>query len=367
MKKIIPYFIFFFIGGEFLKAQQNESLAELEGRTSRLITQALPTLKEDWRTLEADTLRGLAQDIQQISYGINRLISAKKSPDWASPSPDRVREIDKWGEMIQPYNEVLVDVVLESDKSEGVRQLALNSRKLIDYTSPDNVLTARLQQEIEDGGNLSRATKAVEILHEHRVLEEEDLAKLPKISSHLSKEKQMKWLANLAEFGVKINSGTILEYLEGIVFDSKHEDQHVSKLMPVFNAMRNSGGDAVLFRERLSEIKETFDVIAPGYSGNIQSVITWIDEGARPERKIAKNGSGYLDEPVFEVTVEDNSLRESYLEKQTTTSIDRERPTVQNSEKQYSNKRPLYLVLFVLILSGIGVLVWNGRKGSSAS
>lgn len=367
MRSIIPYIVFLFIGGEILNAQQNESFAELETRTNRLITKALPKIAEDWRTLEADALRGLAEDIQQISYGINRLISAQKSPDWASPSPDRIREIRKWGELIQPYNEALTDIVLKSEKSEGVRQLVSNCRSLIDYTSPDNTLTERLQREIEEGNNLNRVTIAVDILHEHRVLEKEDLAILPEISSHLSKDKQMEWLADLAEFGVKIDSETILQYLEGILFDSKYEDQHISKLSPVFSAMRNAGSDAVLFRERLAEINETFDLIAPGYSENIQSVITWIDGGARPERKIAKNGSGYLDEPVMEVTVEDDSFRESYLEQQAPTSINRGKLTAESNEAQITKKGPLYLLLVVLILSGVGVVVWNSRKGSSAS
>ena len=255
---------------------------------------------------------------------------------------------------------------LKSDKSEGVRQLVSNCRTLIDYTSPDHILTEILQQEIEGGGDLNRVSNAVEILYERRVLEKEDLANLPEISSHLSKDKQMEWLANLAEFGVKIDSEIILQYLEGIVFDSKHEDQHISKLSPVFSAMRNAGSDAILFRERLAEIKETFDRIAPGYSGNIQSVITWIDGGARPERKIAKNGSGYLDESVLEVTAEDGSFRGSYLEQQSPTSINRKKTIAESNEAQISNKGPLYLLLVIFILSGIGVLVWNSRKGSSA-
>ena len=353
------------------ESQKNKTILELEEKTNSLIVEILPKLRSIRQSEEFQKdaeLQELAKNIQEIAHGINSLIGTKESKDWATPSPERLKEIERWGRILQPHNTALAEIAINKDGKISDTHLSSGCLSLISYTSPDDALKLFLEDTIEKADNLTQVTNAITVLHEHRILNEEHRSALPKVSSHLSSEKQMEWLATLAGFGVKIDTQTILNYLNNIVFDSKHEDQHISKLKPVFQAIANSGDEAHLFKEPLENIQRTFEEIAPGYAVKIDSMIDWIDKGAKPKRQWAKNGSGYLDQPInWKGTQTDASSSDKVA---VNIRIERENlplpNTLGSSDQSIGLRTRLYWILGTLVLGGIGVLVWNSRKGSAA-
>lgn len=233
----------------------------------------------------------LIGDVRQLTYWIHREITEAESPDWAHPSPERMETISRWAEFLRPYNEGLLEVALRDpgNLSEPVR-------RLLCYTGPDDVLVKGLREQLQ--AIPPRAVAAARLLHEHRMLSDDDRRQLGMMLGEVEDPALREGIAiSLTEFGMPQGIEAARQKLLRQV-DPFDVQASVGDALRSVEVAENMGIRAraliPALEAKLAEVK----VHMPQDAGQFEYALRLVrGETPVPER-IAVNGSGYLDYPL---------------------------------------------------------------------
>lgn len=357
------------------------------GQTEKQIREAeQETLKKSQRVLEElvryhqnnnaysrGQVKELAANLQDLQYWINQLISAKKSIDRANPTSERLAEIKRWGKIIQPFNEHLAEVALTPSEDSLYQSLSSESLGLLNYSLPNEALKKAVTSKLDETQNLNMSRRAAEILFEHRIFDEEHRDLLIEKGRNLRGKSKIEWMGSLSSFGVKSDVQKIVDYLNSLEFSGDNSIKHMKDVRSVFRAMNSLGKDAQKLKEPLNRILKIFEEKAPEYASRIQETIDWIDSSEPKKRKYARNGSGYLDEPIdwdAVGTVQNvERPKSSGGQKSLLTNKNEGDPRLPEREISETEQSPSRLpwIIAGVLLAGILLLLLKTFKGKSTS
>lgn len=260
-----------------------------------------------------DDYEKLSYAIQDINYWISQSILAAESQDMATPSEQRKAVIEKASEIIRPYNRLLVETVFS--KSRATDRVARQSRSLLDYTAPDDVLRQSLE-----GVARSEPLAGLEpfrVLFEHRLLDE---SLRTVVVSRIEREqdptaKQSMALAS-AEMGFDAAIEACQEILSnpfsaegmigstGVSGDNATLMNYGKALKAILYLGPKANSLLPLLKQRRDEIVAALgNEAARPYIGGFQAAISCV-QGDRPVATvIAVNGSGLLSQPQEDVVM----------------------------------------------------------------
>ncbi|MFT5634318.1 MAG: hypothetical protein ACI9SQ_002050, partial [Rubritalea sp.] len=183
------------------------------------------------------------------------------------------------------------------------QKLSYESRSLLDFTLPDEVLENETRRFLTASKNLKHVSAAADLLFEHRKLNDADKRTLLNVRSNIADDDEKslnRWARVIGQYGLHeglpylerqiskpIPVGTTKEELVDIIYSYKETLVLAPKLGP---AMKDW---LIEIENRKNEIKK----IRPDYDFYIFDDITSYIRGEKPlERRYANNGSGYLND-----------------------------------------------------------------------
>ena len=230
----------------------------------------------------------LTGDVRQLNYWIHREITEAESPDWAHPSPQRLEVIAGWADFLRPYNAGLLEVALRDpgNLSEPVR-------RLLCYTRPDEVLVKGLRRQLHSMPQ--RAVAAARLLHEHRMLSDDDRRALAVMLGMIEDKALREGIAiSLTEFGMFQGIDAAREKLMRPL-DPLDPETSLGQALRAVEVAENLGFRAAALAPALERKLAEVRIHKPEVAGQFEYALSLVrGEVAVPER-IAVNGSGYLD------------------------------------------------------------------------
>lgn len=236
--------------------------------------------------LPAQEVVELPADIDKLTSWINQDIMSARSPDWAHPSQERLKVIERWAKFLRPYNEYLIGTAM------GNGPLAMPVRRLLCYTWPDDALVAQLRRHLRAGPEA--AVAAARLLHEHRMLNGDDRRQLIMMLDGIEDREAREGMAmSLAEVGITSGVPAARKRLARPL-DPLDMEGSLSGLFPVIHVATNLGTRATELippmEEKLAELKS----LAPDRTAELEAALETLKGGRPPVDSLAVNGSGYL-------------------------------------------------------------------------
>lgn len=249
----------------------------------------------DFNSYNPDEVKSVSKVLQNISYIANQDIISIESRNWAEPSKKRLEVIESWAEVITPYNDVLIEASFITSFDERMKKFAFEARSLLDFTNPDNVFINKLNSKIEDEENLNMILRASDLLFEHRSLSQQSKKIIAQKGDLYEGEKKLKWASKITNYGMLDGIDVLLEKLNKPI-DYENFAQSFDEMEYSINATLALGNKSADLLP--SFIKLCDDVIenVPAYKYNFINMKAIAQSD--PKRKIAKNGSGYLDDEI---------------------------------------------------------------------
>ena len=155
-----------------------------------------------------DCIRGLA-------YAINQEIIHAESKDWSNPSPDRIKAIQKWGEILEPYTKELLALAMQERKTRY--DSSTQARSLLDFAAPSEALATEIR-EYMSVENPKFVGEAADLLFEHRLLSESDKNIMRHLMSLAKNENEkIRYAQDIQKYGINDWNDLLIENAKKIL------------------------------------------------------------------------------------------------------------------------------------------------------
>jgi hypothetical protein len=324
-----------------------------------------------------DDYEKLSQEIQDINYWISQSILSAESQDIANPSEQRRAVIAKAAEIIRPYNRLLVETAFSN--SRAAERVARQSRSLLDYTAPDDVLRQSLES-VARSESLA-GLEPYRVLFEHRLLDESlRTVIVAKIEQEQDPKTQQSMALASAEMGFDVAVEACQEILSnpfsaegmigstGVNGDNATLINYGKALKAILYLGPKANALLPLLEQRRDEIVSALgNEAARPYIGGFQAAILCV-QGDRPVATVtAVNGSGILSQPQHDPAMPSQSaskpepLSPAY-------QANTPKPAVQSAtaqstkQSQQSSSWPWIMGAYLLLAVVGGILLKLRRK-----
>ena len=114
----------------------------------------------------------LSDRIRGLAYSINQEIISAESKDWGNPSPARLKIIEKWGSILEPYTKELL--VLAIEESATRENSSTQASSLLDFAGPTKQFEQHVRYYLTES-KPKTASAAAYLLYRHRLLTSADI------------------------------------------------------------------------------------------------------------------------------------------------------------------------------------------------
>jgi hypothetical protein len=354
MKNILSIIILSVAFNASLFAQEREEVLKIWGNPKPYLEAIRSDLKN--RDLSWEVDKKLGNRIQGLAFAINQEILAAESKDWAHPSDARIAVIEKWGKILEPYAKELLFVAMEERKTR--ERSSTQARSILDFAKPTEEFATEIRKYISTSN--PRATgEAVKLLHEHRLLSEQDKNVMRQLMSTAKTENEkVRYAQSLYSFEITDWEDFLISNAKFILERKPNSNDPEDVITFYESALRTAGllkTKAEVLIPLLNALVEYMKDKCPGYLPHAESARDAVLGLAPDDFAYAKNGSGPLavkigDSPQPKIQ-DDQSRKDTSLERP-----EKSRSPADGKSSDTITEKPAPFPWW-LIMSSVGILV----------
>lgn len=370
MKNILSIIILSVAFNASLFAQEREEVLKIWGNPKPYLEAIRSDVKNRDLSWEGD--KKLANHIQGLAYAINQEILAADSKDWANPSPERIAVIEKWGGILEPYTKELLVLAMEENKTR--ERSSTQARSILDFAKP----TKEFASEIRNYMSISnpRTTGgAVKLLHEHRLLLEQDKSLMRELmSTAKTEDEKIRYAQSLHGYGITDWDNFLIDKAKFIL--EKRPDSNDPENVITFyeSALRTAGllkTKAESLIPLLTALVEYMKDKCPSYLPHAEAARDAVLGFGPDDFAYAKNGSGPLTIKIGDLpqqkTQDDPSKKDASLERP-----EKRHASAASKSSDVTAKKtaswPWGLIVSFIVLLVVALVAWlKMRKAKSTS
>ena len=226
--------------------------------------------KRDDTSWEDDSKLG--DRIRALAYAINQEIIHAESKDWANPSTDRLKVIEKWGVILEPYTKELLALAMEERKTRY--DSSTQARSILDFASPSEAFASEIRKYMSVA-NPNSAGQAANLLFEHRLLSEQDKNIMRQLMPLAKNENEkIRYAQNLLKYEITDWNDLLIENAK-LILESKPKsnkpDDVIDFYGPAMETARALKAKAHSLSPLLDALVEYMGKNCPGYLPHAKS------------------------------------------------------------------------------------------------
>lgn len=368
MKYILSIIILALSLNTSIFAQEREEVLKILENPKPYLEAIQSDIKSRDLSWEGD--KKLGNRIQGLAYAINQEILAAESKDWANPSPTRIAVIGKWGKILEPYAKELLVVAMEERKTR--ERSSTQARSILDFAKPTEEFASEVRKYLSIS-NPRITGEAVKLLHEHRLLSEQDKNVMRQLmSSAKTENEKIRYAQSLYGYGITDWEEFLIENAKSIL-EKKPDSNDPENVITFYESALITAGllktKAELLTPLLNALVEYMKDKCPGYLPHAKSARDAVLGLAPDDFACAKNGSGPLavkigDSPQPKIH-DDQSRKDTSLERP-----EKSRSPVDSKSSDAITEKPTpfpwWLIVSSVVIFALALVAWlKTRKSKS--
>lgn len=304
------------------------------------------------RNQEKDVL--VSAEMQNLAFVINQEIIYAHSPDWAHPTAERLKIIEKWALLLEPMLDDLIPLAVSSDFAYTAT--SKQAKSVLDFASPTGMLRAKTEPYLDTEGDVPLA--AAEILSEHRLLSRAHVEVLENRFEEIPLEdsdRRLLWARRLSGLGVEKADQYLLDYLKNVL-SAENSFESGEKLINFYGGVL---GDLLRLGPKADSLIPDLEMVIskversfPDYVANFVRVRKAVSGEIVPPRRWALNGSGFIN-PLYSDQSDDINRNRSF-----------DQNDLKSDSRKASIRRNLYLIFACVVCLG-ALCIYFRRKSRS--